>query len=110
MKWALLILVACSGKSTPPVTGGGSNPPPTSSACEALRPRVEELYRAEAQVKEPKRVEGAVADNTQMVLGDCAKDPPRISACVRDAKSVAEIESRCLRPIDDEGTEGNDLP
>ncbi len=110
MKWALLFLVACSGKSTPPITGGGSNPPPISDACAAQRPKLEQLYRAEAEAKEPKRVEGAVADNTQMVLDDCAKDPPRVSACVRDATSVAEIESRCLRPIDDEGTEGNDLP
>ncbi len=109
MKWALLFLVACSGKSSPPVTGSGSNPP-VSGACEAQRPKLEKFYRAEAEAKEPKHVDGAVVDNTQMVLNDCVRDPQRVSACVRDATSVAEIESRCLRPIDDEGTEGNDLP
>lgn len=108
MKWALLFLVACSGKATPPVTGGGGSNPPASE-CEALRGKLEKLYRDEAEAKEPKHVEGAVADNTAMVLADCAKEPGKVAPCVQLAASVAEIESKCVRPIDDEGSEGNDL-
>lgn len=105
----LVIIAACSGQ-TPPVTGGnGSNTPPVASGCEGIKGKLEQLYRAEAEAKEPKHVEGAVADNTQMVLNDCAKDPAKVSACVQAASSVAEIESKCVRPLDDEGTEGNDL-
>jgi len=107
MKLLLLFLVACSGKPQPPTTGSG-NPPP-SSACEGVRGKVEQLYRAEAEIKEPKRVDGAASDNTQMVMNDCAKAPVKVSACIEAAASIADLESKCLRPLDDEGTEGNDL-
>ncbi len=74
-----------------------------------MRSKVEQLYRADAEAKEPKRVDGAVADNTQMVMNDCAKDPPKVSACIQSAGTLVELETRCLRQLDDEGTEGNDL-
>ncbi len=108
MKWLLVLVVACSGGGkTPPIGGSGSGPAP--AACEDIRGKVQQLYRAEAEVKEPKRVDDAVADNTQMVMNDCAKDPTRVSACVQSASTIAEIEAKCLRPLDDEGSEGNDL-
>jgi hypothetical protein len=80
-------------------------PPPVGTTCDSLRPKLEQLYRAEAQQKEPKRVEEAVADNTQMVLNDCAKQPGRVIACVDRARTLAEIEASCVVPLDDEGTE-----
>jgi hypothetical protein len=106
----LLVVVACacpSKKTTQPV-GQGSAPPPVASAttCDGVKPRVEQLYRAEAQQKEPKRVEEAVADNTQMVMNDCVKDPARFVPCLAKAATVAEVEKSCLIPLDDEGTEG----
>lgn len=107
----LIVIAACSGQS-PPVTNGtgtGSTTAPPAAACEGIKAKVEQLYRAEAEAKEPKHVDGAVADNTQMVMNDCAKDPGKVSACVQAASSVAELETKCLRQLDDEGTEGNDL-
>ena len=108
--WALaalvaVVMVACSSKPTTGTvgTGGGSATP----ACEAQRARVEGLYRAEAQSREPKRVDEYVADNTAMVLGECGK-APAIASCVGGAATVQDVE-RCLPPLDEEGTEGDAL-
>lgn len=94
-------------------SGSGAGPGPGTGAkatsCEELRPRVEAMYRAEAQAREPKRVEEAVADNTTMVLNDCAKAPDKVIACVNGVASVADLESRCLAPLDEEGSEGDAL-
>lgn len=115
MRWSLavVVLVACacpSKPSTVPATGSGSGSGtgPVGS-CDQARARIEQLYRAEAQAKEPARVDEAVADNTAMVMNDCAKDPPRVSACVATAQTAAELEARCLAPLDDEGSEGDAL-
>jgi hypothetical protein len=102
------LLAACSSKTHPPGTpgsGSGSNVVVTNASCDEVRPKVEELYRAEARAKEPKRVEEAVSDNTQMVMGDCVKTNGKIAPCVKAASTVEAIEA-CLVPIDDEGTEG----
>lgn len=111
---AALAACACPSKpgATPPGPGSGSATPPTTAGaapgptCDGVRPKVEQLYRAEAQAKEPKRVEDAVADNTQMVMADCVKDPAKVVACVDKAQSVDELETQCLAPLDEEGTEG----
>jgi hypothetical protein len=106
---ALILLVACA-PSKKPAQGGGSGivapPVATATTCDGVKPRVEQLYRAEAQAKEPKRVDDAVADNTQMAMTDCAKDPGKLVPCLAKAGSVAELEKDCLIPLDDEGTEG----
>jgi hypothetical protein len=96
-----------SGSIGPPP---GPPPPPVSATtCDQVKPRVEQLYRAEAQAKEPKRVDESVADNTAMVMKDCAKDPGKTVPCLGRAASVAELEKQCLIPLDDEGTEGEAL-
>jgi hypothetical protein len=117
--WLVLVaMVACacpSKQSAGPAagsgsahTGSGSAAPTdvTATTCDGVRARVEQLYRAEAQVKEPKRVEDAVADNTAMVMKDCAKDPTKVVPCLAKAATVADVEKQCLVPLDDEGTEG----
>jgi hypothetical protein len=112
---AVIVWCACSSThGTGPSGGGsgvGSGPPVTSDAktCADVKPRVEQMYRAEAQVKEPKRVDEAVADNTTMVMNDCAKDPGKAVPCLASAGSIAELEKQCLVPLDDEGTEGEAL-
>lgn len=103
--WLALLIVACSRGTAPPTTGSGSSP----SSCEGVRAKVEQLYRAEAEVKEPKRVDGAVADNTTMVMNDCAKDPAKVASCIDRISTISELEAKCLRPLDEEGTEGNEL-
>jgi len=109
---ACVCACACSGKQDPTAGGtggtGGTGGKPVA-ACEGIRAKVEQLYRAEAQAKEPKRVDEAVADNTAMVLNDCAKAPAKVAACVDAASTVAEIEKKCLAPLDEEGTEGEEL-
>ena len=42
-------------------------------------------------------------------MNDCAKAPAKLTACIAAITTVAELEARCLIPIDDEGTEGDKL-
>ncbi len=124
--FAVIALVACACPSKPtqgPGSGAGSGSGSgsagsnivehpgsgTASTCDGLRAKLEQLYRSDAQATEPKRVEEAVADNTAMVLNDCAKQPDKVVACVNAVTTVAELEARCLRPLDEEGTEGTEL-
>jgi hypothetical protein len=79
--------------------------PVTATTCDGIKPRVEAMYRAEAQQREPSRVEEATSDNTTMVMNDCAKDP-KLVACLAKVATIAELEKTCLVPLDDEGTEG----
>jgi hypothetical protein len=118
----VVALCACSGKHG---TGPGSGSSGTGSSagtglgsapavanaktCDDIKARVEQMYRGEAQVKEPKRVDQAVADNTTMVMNDCARDPAKAVPCLAKAPSVAELEKQCLIQLDDEGTEGQAL-
>jgi hypothetical protein len=104
---AALLACACSSKGT--TTVGGGNESGEARTCEGIRPKVERLYRAEAEAKEPKRVDEAVADNTKMVMNDCAKAPAKVAACVNGVSSVPDLEKKCLVPLDDEGTEGEAL-
>lgn len=108
-----LALVACAcpnkktgGTGTGSGTGSGSGVveiPPGSDPCAAMRPKVEQLYRADAQANEPKRVDEATADNTAMVMGDCAKAPQKVAACLQAASTVADIEKNCLERLDPAG-------
>lgn len=105
--FALLAACACPQMAAapdvgkPPVANGSGTP----STCAGVRGKIEQLYRAEAQQKEPKRVEEAMADNTAMVMNDCKKDETNIAACIDKAQNVAEME-KCLPPLDEEGSEG----
>lgn len=106
--FVLVVMAACACPSKPtavPQTGSGGSAV-ASGGCADARAKVEQLYRAEAQQKEPKRVDEATADNTQMVMTDCAKDPARVAPCLQKATTVAELEKQCLVPLDEEGTEG----
>jgi len=100
-------LCACSGKGGTTMGGGGGSA--GASPCEGIRGKVEQLYRAEAQAREPRRVDEAVADNTTMVMNDCARAPAKVARCVNGVSTVPELEKKCLAPLDDEGTEGEEL-
>lgn len=103
-----IALAACSGKQGTPGAGSGTgavNTTPPPGGCDGIRPKVEQLYRAEAQAKEPSRVEDAVADNTRMVMLECATAPDKVSACLAGVATVMELETTCLAPLDDEGSE-----
>lgn len=109
MRWVVLLAIAaCSGgRGAGTTTGSGSAqpivPPPT---CADVRARVEQLYRAEAEQREPKRVDEAVGDNTAMVMNDCALQPARVAPCLARAGSVPELEASCLIQLDEDGSEG----
>ena len=108
MRWLaiVMLLAACPGKPPSGPGGGSGSGEPGVATCEALRGKLEQLYRAEATEREPKRVDEYVADNTAMVLADCAKQGDVAIRCVDAAASIAEIESKCLVPLDEEGSEG----
>lgn len=101
-------LAACAAPTKPAVTA-----PPTTPAsavhprCAEAQPRIAQLYRAEAQARDPKRVDEAVADNTAMVMRHCAQTPDQVAACVATAANTEELEARCLPPLDDEGSEAD---
>ena len=113
LAWMALVACACPSKPSPNVasgsgTGSGSGlivATSTATTCDGVKPRVEAMYRSEAQQKEPKRVDEAVSDNVTMVMNDCAKDP-KLVACLAKVATIAELEKTCLIPLDDEGTEG----
>jgi len=122
-RWCLLALLAatacaCPGKHATAVGEPGSGGSASGSAadpgapatCAGIRAKVEALYRAEAQRLEPTRVEAAVADNTTMVMNDCARDAARVAPCVARVTSVVDLEHQCLIPLEPEGTEGKELP
>lgn len=101
---ALVLLAACSGTPTPtPV-----RPPPAPGGCDGVRAHVEALYRTEATTRDPTRVDAAVADNTAMVMGDCAATPT-ISGCLAGARTAADLEATCLPRLEDDGREGDSL-
>ena len=114
-RWIVVVLLGagCSGK--PPVSpgegsaGAGAGGTPTGTSCEAMRPKVEQLYRAEPRGREPAQAAEAVADNTTMVMNDCRKAPDKVTACIAEATNVRDLEARCLAPLDDEGTEGDSV-
>ena len=116
MKWLIAIVLLGCGASG--LLGCGASAPPAgpapavataSTPCDGARAKVEQLYRAEARTREPKRVDEAVADNTGMVMRDCAKAPAQTAACIAAVATVAELEARCLVALDDEGSEGDAL-
>ena len=103
---AFLVACACPAKraaSTAEASSNASVGTPPGDACEAVRPHVEQLYRAEAQTAEPKRVDEATADNTAMVMADCAVAPAKVSACLAASATVPDIERRCLTRLDEAG-------
>jgi len=40
-------------------------------------------------------------------MSECNREPGRVAACAAKAKSAPELESKCLSPLDDEGSEGD---
>jgi hypothetical protein len=113
----LVTIVACACPKKSGTTGAGSGSgsatgsaaPPVASGCEGAKGKVEQLYRAEAQAKEPTRVEDAVADNTAMVMAECAKAPDKVSGCIAAAQTLKDLEANCMPQLDDEGSEGDTL-
>jgi hypothetical protein len=96
-----LAVVGCGNKRAGG-TGGGTGDP---ADCEGVRAHVERLYRAQAGDAEPAS-DQAVADDVAMVMADCAAQPGRVAPCAGGAATAAELEARCLVPIDDDGSEG----
>lgn len=104
-----LVVAACSSKHGATTNGSGTSAP-AGTGCDGARAKVEQLYRDEATAREkPERVEEAVADNTAMVMNDCAQAPERVAACIARATTARELEQQCLVPLDDEGSEGEAL-
>jgi len=112
MTRALLVILlgaCCPPPAATPHAGSDTQVVP-ANGCDAARAKVEAMYRADAEIKEPKRIDDATADNVAMVMKDCAKAPDKVGACLANATSTADIETKCLAPLDEEGTEGDANP
>ena len=106
MRWLVLALVAACGAPGATTTTTTATPPAVAVTCDSVKPRVEAMYRAEGQQREPKRVDEYVSDNTTMIMNDCVTNPPKFAPCLAAATTVAQMEQECVIPLDDEGTEG----
>jgi hypothetical protein len=95
------VLAGCGGGGA---QAGGAGPAPAPS-CEPARARAEELYGAAAAAAPTPAAPTEVADNVAMVVADCRADPARVAGCAAAATSIAQLEG-CLRPLDDDGSEG----
>ena len=103
----VMALAACGAPAATTTTTSTSTPPPqTTATCDNVKPRVESMYRAEGQQREPKRVDEYVSDNTTMIMNDCVKNPTKLAPCIAAAATIAQMEQECVIPVDDEGTEG----
>jgi len=118
MKLAVLFTLAVAaggcGKKAEPGTGTGTGTGTATESCEGIRSHVEDLYRAEAEAAAATsggkvNVAEQVADNTTMVMNDCAAQPGRVAPCAAAVTTVAALEAECLIPLDEEGTEGEQL-
>ena len=111
MRWLLVVAFACSSKQAPVTNGSGTATPPSATSCASVQPKIEQLYRDEATAKQEsaERVAEAVADNTTMVMAECAQFPDRVAPCAMRVTTAAELEKQCLAPLDDEGSEGEAL-
>ena len=118
MKVAVFLCVALAagacGRKPEPGTGAGTGTGTgRTSDCADVRGHVEALYRAEAEAlaaaDDQANVEEMVADNTTMVMNDCAAQPDRVAPCAAAATTVAALEADCLIPLDEEGSEGDHL-
>lgn len=99
---ALALLGACSGKSKGTDTGGDGA---TAADCSPHEAKVRQLYEAEepnADTTPALRAE-LVTANVHMVMSDCRKKPNTVAPCLAEAESIADIESRCVIPLDDLG-------
>ncbi len=113
---ALMVLAlgaACScgasGKRSPPEVSPPVGDGGDAAVCGGQRAHIEALYRAEAQAGPADRVEEAVRDNTAMVLAECA-ERSEVARCAASAADARALESRCLLPLSDDGTEAARLP
>ncbi|MBA3391149.1 MAG: hypothetical protein H0T89_00820 [Deltaproteobacteria bacterium] len=107
-----LVACACPSKqaTTATTTGSGSaGTEPVVTGCESTRQKVERMYRSESTDTDAARLEGSIADNTAMVMNDCAKAPDKVVACINGSTTIAELEKNCLVQLDDEGTDGEAL-
>ena len=110
-RWLVLALVACSAACAAPsatttVTSTATPPPTTRRDVRQRQAARRGAVSRRGEQREPKRVDEYVADNTAMVMNDCAKNPAKLAPCLAAAATVAELEQECLIPLDDEGTEG----
>jgi len=106
----LALLVACCPPPPAATPHAGSNEGSAvvpANGCEAARAKVDALYRADATTREPKRIDEATADNVAMVMKECAKAPDKVAPCLANVLTTADLESACLKPLDEEGTEGD---
>ena len=109
MRWLIAIaLAACAGGAKHAGTEtdgtGAASGSETATGCDAITAKVDGLYRTES-----KATDELVADNTEMVMAICRRDPSAISTCIAGVTTVQDLETRCLPKLDEEGSEADVL-
>ncbi|HVV82099.1 MAG TPA: hypothetical protein VHE35_03430 [Kofleriaceae bacterium] len=121
--WVVMVALAaeaacaCKGSSSGHATGpgagtGGSAGSGSGGAliavdpatCDGQTDHVRSLYQAAATHTDMTPEE--VDDNVGMVMKECQGEPARVVPCLAKATAVAQLESTCLAPLDDDGREG----
>lgn len=105
-----LLAVGCSNGTKKGVGEPGATidaAPSAAARCDKQRPHVAELYKkaepADVDAKKQKRRDMERADNVNMMLTECKKNPDRFAPCIEKATSVKQLESQCVIRLDDEG-------
>lgn len=100
-----VFLIGCgSNKSSQRASNRGDGGTVSLQGCDALKAKVEGLYRKSAKSEEVSinLQSEYISANLHMVMKDCQRDAA-VLPCLQRSKSVAEIESNCLLPLDDQG-------
>ncbi len=101
------LLLACGQGKAPvtPVSAGDGGSGGDTAACEPATTKAKELYAQAAKTENVAEnlVEEFVLANAHMVENDCLVSPESVSRCVLKATSSQEVETKCLRPLDDKG-------
>lgn len=104
---APLVSGACAKGSQPasPVSRDGGETE-IDGSCEALEHKVSLLYEQAAKGDGvAANLQGEfVSANVTMVMNDCQLRPAVRISCLQEATTVAEVESKCLEYLDDQGT------
>lgn len=101
----LMVLCTACGQSQAPVAPQAGDDAGDTANCESLTRKATGLYQV-AAVDEglaPNLHTEFVEANVHMVMVDCHAQPKLVISCVASAETVADIESKCLIPLDDSG-------
>ncbi len=99
------LIVASCGQSKAPARPLPHGDGGQVASCEPAAEKAAILYKQAAfdEGLAPNLHADFTEANVHMVMVDCRANPEAVVRCVSKATSVAQLESRCLAPLDDAG-------